>query len=149
MDLKEKGFTLIEMIIALFILAIGILGLLNMQVAAINGNLSASQMTIATTLAQDQIEQLKRLPFTDAALNDSKTANNATLTTPSNASSFDQADANNPLEEGGREYQRYWNIADNTPTQGAKTVVAFVYWGAIGANGLPRHRVTIPTIIGQ
>ena len=60
MNLKEKGFTLIELMIAMIVLGIGILALIQMQVAAMSGNSSANQMTIATTLAQDQIEQAKK-----------------------------------------------------------------------------------------
>jgi type IV pilus assembly protein PilV len=55
MDGQEKGFSLVELLVAITILAFGILGLIGMQVAAITGNSSANQMTVATTLAQDQI----------------------------------------------------------------------------------------------
>jgi type IV pilus assembly protein PilV len=152
--LKEKGFTLIELLIGILILAIGLLALAHMQVAALNGNYSANCMTVATVLAQDQIERLKILPFNDPALEDTNPDNNNSLSNPTDADSLEHNDPNNPIDERGetaglRRYQRFWNIADNTPIQGAKTVVVFVYWGAIEANGLPRHRVAIPTIIGQ
>ncbi|WAC06331.1 MAG: prepilin-type N-terminal cleavage/methylation domain-containing protein [Thermodesulfobacteriota bacterium] len=151
MNLKEKGFTLVELMIAVVVLAIGILGLIGLQVAAMNGNLSANKMTTAMTLAQDEIEQLKRLPLTNGALTDA--GNNDKLTSPANAASFEHTDANNPINESGENtglggYYRFWNVADDTPTQGAKTVVVFVFWGAMDANGLPRHRVMVPTIIG-
>jgi prepilin-type N-terminal cleavage/methylation domain len=165
MNLKEKGFTLVELMIAMVVLAIGILGLIGLQVSAMNGNLSANEMTTAVTLAQDEIEQLKRLALTDAALTDA--GNNGSLSSiPANAASFEHAngdgtnpplDANgnvitNPIDEQGgntglRRYYRFWNIADNTPTTGAKTVVVFVGWGAL-TNGIPRHRVIVQTIIG-
>jgi type IV pilus assembly protein PilV len=154
MNLKEKGFSLIELMIAMIVLGIGILALIQMQVAAMNGNLSANQMTTAITLAQDEIEQLKRLALTNAALTDSDAGNNANLTTTPNAASLEHTDANNPIDERGgttglRRYHRCWNVADNTPTQGAKTIVVFVFWGAVdGGTGLPRHRVMVPTIIG-
>jgi type IV pilus modification protein PilV len=154
MNLKEKGFTLLEVIIAVLVLGIGILGLIQMQVAAMNGNLSASKMTTAVNLAQDEIEQLKRLALTDAALTDNNAGNNANLTSTPNAASFEHSDANNPIDESGgttglRRYLRFWNVADNTPTQGAKTVVVFVYWGTVNnATGLTQHRVMVPTIIG-
>ena len=153
MNLKEKGFTLIELVIAMIVLGIGILALIQMQVAAINGNLSANQLTTAITLAQDEIEQFKRLALTDATLTDSNAGNNANLTSTPNAASLEHTDANNPIDERGgttglRRYHRFWNVADDTPTQGAKTVVVFVFWGAVEANGLPRHRVMVPTIIG-
>jgi len=160
MTLKEKGFTLIELMIAITVLGVGILALIQMQVAAINGNSSANYMTTATTLAQDQIEQLNNLSFFDTALADTNTGNNGALTNPPNAASFDQTDPNNlnPVdaidERGGttglRRYRRFWNIADNTPIQGVKTVVVFVYWGTVNAGtGLTSHRVMISTTRGQ
>ena len=154
MNVKERGFTILELLLATVILLIGILGLIGLQAAAISGNSSANQMTVATTLAQDQIEQLKRLDFYDAALADD-VANNATLTNPPNIGSIDHADANNPIDEKGgttglRRYQRFWNVADNTPITGVKTIVVFVYWGTVdNATGLTQHRVIIPTTIGQ
>ena len=155
MNLKEKGFTLIELMIAMIVLGIGILALIEMQVAAMSGNSSANQMTIATTLAQDQIERLKGLSFFDAALTDTNAGNNGALTNPTDDESFDLTDASNPINESGgttglRRYRRFWNIADNTPIQGVKTVVVFVYWGTVdGDTGLTQHRVIIPTTIGQ
>jgi len=155
MNLKEKGFTLIELMIAMIVLGIGILALIEMQVAAMSGNSSANQMTIATTLAQDQIERLKGLSFFDAALTDTNAGNNGALTNPTDDESFDLTDASNPMNESGgttglRRYRRFWNIADNTPIQGVKTVVVFVYWGTVdGDTGLTQHWVMIPTTIGQ
>ena len=155
MNLKEKGFTLIELMIAMIVLGIGILALIEMQVAAMSGNSSANQMTIATTLAQDQIERLKGLSFFDAALTDTNVGNNGALTNPTDDESFDLTDASNPINESGgttglRRYRRFWNIADNTPIQGVKTVVVFVYWGTVDEDtGLTQHRVIIPTTIGQ
>ena len=163
MKVKEKGFTLLELMIAMIVLAIGILGLIGLQVAAISGNSSANQMTTALTLAQDEIEQLKSLELTNEALKDNNTGNNGSLASiPTSASSsyFDRTNADNPTpnnianpidERGGTtgltRYYRFWNVADDTPTLGAKTVVVFVCWGAV-TNGIPRHRVTVQTIIG-
>jgi type IV pilus modification protein PilV len=156
MKLKEEGFTIIELLIAVVVLAVGILALIEMQVAAINGNGSANHMTVATTLAQDQIERLKRLDYFDTALkDDTDKANNGALTTPTATTSFDHTDANNPLNESGvttpglRRYYRFWNVADNTPIPGLKTVVVFVYWGPVDGTGLTPHHVMIPTTIGQ
>jgi len=150
MNLKEKGFTILEVLIGVVILGIGLLGLIEMQVAAVTGNTSANLMSVATTLAQDQIEKLRNLSFTDPNLADI-VANNATLSNPTNIASIDHADPNNPIDDSGgttglRRYLRFWNIADNTPITGVKTVVVFVYWGTVnGSTGLTQHRVMIPT----
>lgn len=55
---NDNGFTLIEVLIAVAILAIGILGLAKMQIAAIKGNACARKGTEAMVIAQKQIETL-------------------------------------------------------------------------------------------
>lgn len=150
---RENGFTLIEILISTLILAVGLLALAGMQVAALNGNLSGNQMTVATTLAQDQLERLRVLGLSNAALADTNAGNNGTLLAPAGPGSFDHADANNPINEQGgttglRRYRRFWNVAANTPITGTRTVVVFVYWGDVQGNGLPRHRIIVPTVIG-
>ena len=61
---NTRGFTLIETMIALMVLTIGILAMMTMQTSAITGNYKASTMTIASSIASNQIEQLRSLPFT-------------------------------------------------------------------------------------
>lgn len=72
--LNEKGFSLLEVMIALVILAIGLLGLSQMQVMGIDGNARGNKLTTATTAAQDAMEKLMNLdssalPSVDAAGN--------------------------------------------------------------------------------
>jgi len=67
---NQAGFTLIEVMIAAVILAIGILAVAAMQVSAVNGNNTARSFSEATTLAQDSIERIIRLDFTDAWIQD-------------------------------------------------------------------------------
>ena len=62
---NQNGFTLIEIMIAVTVLAIGILGIAKMQIAAINGNASARKFTEANFFAQSQIETLITGPFAD------------------------------------------------------------------------------------
>lgn len=59
----QRGFTLIEVLIALFVLTIGILGMMVMQTTAINSNARASSMTIASNIATDRIEEFRNMPF--------------------------------------------------------------------------------------
>ena len=61
---KEKGFTLIEVLFAITILAFGLLAVASMQTGAIQGNLFASGKTGAVTWAQDRMERLMALPYT-------------------------------------------------------------------------------------
>lgn len=59
----DSGFTIIEVLIAIVILAIGLLALSKMQIASIQGNQSAMKFTSATVIAQQQIETLMATPY--------------------------------------------------------------------------------------
>jgi prepilin-type N-terminal cleavage/methylation domain-containing protein len=62
--MKERsGFTLIEVMIALTILAVGLLALATMQIVSIRGNAFSTEMTYATMLAQSRLEQLRNTPY--------------------------------------------------------------------------------------
>jgi prepilin-type N-terminal cleavage/methylation domain-containing protein len=60
---EKSGFTLLEVMIATVILAFSLLGLAGLQVVSVQGNSFAKQITEATTVAQDQLEQLIAGPF--------------------------------------------------------------------------------------
>ena len=61
----QKGFTLMEVMIALSIFAVGILGVFSMQISAINSNANARRVTEDATLAMDKVEELLALPYTN------------------------------------------------------------------------------------
>jgi type IV pilus assembly protein PilV len=65
---KEKGFSLIEVLIGLIILAIGILAVAGMQITSIVGTSFSNNLTQASVIAQDRLESLKGLPLTDVRL---------------------------------------------------------------------------------
>jgi len=67
---NAQGFTLIEVLIAMAIFAIGILAVTSMQMRSINQNASARIQTEATTMAVDWMEQLLSLPYEDAWLDE-------------------------------------------------------------------------------
>lgn len=64
----EKGFTLVEAMVAMVVLAIGILGVIIMQTRAVTANASASSRTSGTGVAISVLETLKELPFGDPNL---------------------------------------------------------------------------------
>ena len=102
---NEQGFTLIEIMIALVIFSIGLLGIAIMQINAINGNASARMSTEAATHAQDQIERLLGLPYTHADLSDG-------------------VHAATPLP--GNIYDVGWVVDEGNPFANAKTVTLTV-----------------------
>jgi type IV pilus assembly protein PilV len=73
---RSTGLTLIEVMIALSILAVGLLTLSSMQLQALRAGRGGKTDTIATTFAQDKMEDLRRKPWTHADL-----APNGTWTT--------------------------------------------------------------------
>ena len=66
---KEKGFTLLEVLFAIAILTFGLLAVASMQIGAIQGNSVAYRVTKAASLAQDRLEVLLALTYTDSLLN--------------------------------------------------------------------------------
>ena len=58
-----NGFTLIEILIATVIITIASLGIATLTVGVIHGNSFSKRLTTATTLAQDRLEQAKRLGY--------------------------------------------------------------------------------------
>lgn len=55
----QSGFTLLEILVAMLILAIGLLGLAGLMTISMRDNLSASHRTQATWMAYDMIDRLR------------------------------------------------------------------------------------------
>lgn len=53
------GYTLIEVLVALVVLSIGLLGVAGLQIAGLRGNLSAASRTQASYLAEDIIDRMR------------------------------------------------------------------------------------------
>src|SRR4030065_75044 len=65
---QQRGFTLIEVLVSLIILAIGLLAIAGMQVTSTRSNFSSKNLTQGTYVAQDGLEFLKNLPFNSPQL---------------------------------------------------------------------------------
>jgi len=65
---NENGFTLIEVVAGLIILAIGLLAIGTMQITSTKGSYFSSNVTQATIFAQDKMEYLKNLSYGDSNL---------------------------------------------------------------------------------
>lgn len=59
------GFTLIEMLVAMTIFAIAVLGLAGSMAVAASGDTHAGEQTRALALASQRLEELKASPYTD------------------------------------------------------------------------------------
>jgi len=98
---KERGFTLIEVLIAMAIFSIGILGVGTMQIRSTTGNTSARIRTEASIWAQDRVETLMLLSYGNSDLDP----------------------ANNPHSANEGLYTVDWNVWENAggPIAGAVT----------------------------
>ena len=65
---KQDGFTLIEVLIALTIFAVGLLAIAAMQTSAIRMNATGNRVTEFSTVGIDKFEDLMSLPITNAQL---------------------------------------------------------------------------------
>ena len=60
---QQDGFSLLEVVIAISVFAIGMLAVAGLQTTSITGNFTARQATVSTSLGQAEIERLLALPF--------------------------------------------------------------------------------------
>jgi prepilin-type N-terminal cleavage/methylation domain-containing protein len=107
----SNGFSVIEVLVALSIFSVGLLALATMQISAIRTNGFAYRVNVATMLAQDLLEDYKRLGYDGI---------------PSTGNYTD----NNPIDEKGEHdpsgiYNRTWTVADNG---WRKTITVSVAW---------------------
>lgn len=56
---KQAGVSMIEVLIAVLILAIGLLGVASMQIRAVQGTQSSNLRTLAATLAQEGLDSFR------------------------------------------------------------------------------------------
>jgi type IV pilus modification protein PilV len=66
---KNRGFTLIEVLITIAILSVGILGVMTMQIRATRSNSEARKVTESASWVSDQFERLMSIPYDDAQMN--------------------------------------------------------------------------------
>ncbi len=60
---NDRGFSLLELLVAITVLAIGLLGIAGLQGTTIRRNVSAMRNTEATALIEDKIEEYRNIPY--------------------------------------------------------------------------------------
>ena len=118
----NQGFTIIEVMIALAIFAIGFLGVSKMQITAINTNANSRNSTTVITIAKDRAEELMALPFDDANLVGSVTPG-IDYTPAADADLIDN-DEDGQIDEAGEtgHITISWTVIDDQPLPGTKSV---------------------------
>ena len=101
---KENGYTLIEVLIALTIFAVGLLAVAGMQTAAVRMNSTADKLTNLSTWGMDKIEELSALPYSDPLLDS----------------------AVNPYQEQLGDYTISWTVVKNDPIKDTKHITVTV-----------------------
>lgn len=113
---RADGFTVIETLAALAIFGIVAAGLAANSVAAARYNRISRNLSVATALAQDQLEQLRAL---DPSTN------------PAALTGGVHSDPNNPIAAtGGRggPFTREWTVTRDVPARGVSIVIVAVSW---------------------
>ena len=105
---KSKGFSLIEVLVALVILSVSLLALAGLMVQSTKNSSWGSHLTEAATLAQDRLERFRAVrPQTDIA----------------EGTHFDKFKS----PWSGIEYTRTWTVATNG-TNTIRTITITVTW---------------------
>jgi prepilin-type N-terminal cleavage/methylation domain-containing protein len=125
---RSGGFTLTEVLIAVVILSVGLLGLSAMTIAMTKSLAFGNKLTTATALAQKKLEEIKNTRYADVT------------------------SVNYPLEDyntiaGYSHYSRSVTITTDSPVANTKTVVVTTAWKRDTA-GTP-YSVTLKTIVKE
>ena len=121
---KSKGFSLIEVLVALVILSISLLALAGLMVQSTKNSSWGSHLTEAATLAQDVLERFRGVrPQTDIL----------------EGTNFDQVTA-----ASGITYTRTWTVTTNVPDSTLRNIEITVTWtDSIPHSILIRHPISI------
>jgi type IV pilus assembly protein PilV len=124
---SRDGFTLIEVLVALLILSVGLLGVAGLTAGIIRGDFFSRNITSATAIAQTQLEAVQNKGYLNAN----------TTNFPSSAAT---------VSMGGVNFSRTTTITDNSPAANMKTISVTVTWNE--ANNAARS-VSLQTILAQ
>jgi len=103
---RRRGMSLVEVMVAMVILSFGLLGVAALQVRAITEGSGGQHLSSASAIARNRVEELSRVAWDAAVLNDTAGA----WTAATNVTAMDQT------------YARSERITDNIPAPGTPTI---------------------------
>ncbi|MGB0910899.1 MAG: type IV pilus modification PilV family protein [Nitrospirales bacterium] len=121
----NRGASLLEILIAMVLVSIAILGVAGFSTVSIKGTAFSQELTIAVTLAQDALEELRREGYRSTAV--------GVVTNTEPYGSI----AGAPL------FQRTVVTKANTPARGLQTVMVNVAWDD------DAHSTSLSTILAE
>jgi type IV pilus assembly protein PilV len=122
---SQNGFTLLEVLVAIVILTIGLLGTAGLTTGVIRGNHYSKNITSATAAAQTQLESIKSSGY----------ANATTTNFPGDT-----------VTMGGMTFTRTTTVTNSSPAANMKTVSVTVSWTE--SNNTSRS-VNLQTILAE
>lgn len=117
---QKNGFTLVEILVAIVILSIGLLGMAALSVGIAQSNRLSRDFSVATTLAQDKMEEIRRLNYASVS-----------------------SETKVPCSGSFSQFSREIIVDPNSPAADMKTVTVKVYWDS------DSHNVELKTIVIQ
>lgn len=101
-ETQDAGFTLVEVMIAMFILTAGILAVVGMFTASMKANQFGRDMTVANRLAQNLMEQVKTQAFSNVLVDmcTNTDISNCTAFVPTSPTSIAGCSGTAPLTRG-------------------------------------------------
>jgi type IV pilus assembly protein PilV len=139
----NTGFTILEVLIAVAIFSIGILGVVALQSGSIKGNTSARGVTDIALIATDRLEMLRSLPYNDPALTPAGVvvlAQTADRVDNDYDGDIDEANEAGPLTV-------QYAVTGDWPLERTKTVVVTVTHVGASVNKVVTMQQVIPLII--
>jgi prepilin-type N-terminal cleavage/methylation domain-containing protein len=100
--IDRRGFTLVEMMIALVLFGLGMMALAQALPNGLSVRDKARRMSVATSMAQEEVERLRDLPWTHADLDAGV-----------------HQDPENPVDNA---FRRSWQVQTDTPVTDMKRV---------------------------
>ncbi|HOP48573.1 MAG TPA: prepilin-type N-terminal cleavage/methylation domain-containing protein [Desulfobacteraceae bacterium] len=163
----QQGFSLVEIMIAVAVFAIGILGVGAMQVKSINTDSQSSRITEVATTLEQLMERITAYDYSDLWLNDTDGDGTGQDLDNNGVDDRDEVDPPPvPLFNFGLNdtfqvdpgtgniiptadhfriignYTVYWNVAVDQPTRDLKTIRAIIFW----TEGGRQRRITLDSV---